>query len=124
MQREWRSEFFQKLSSTATPPKGWTVPNMDEIVDREMKGLTLEEDKLRVEPCGFTDLIHRIFPTLTTILPVDLIARFLHLHKPLKRKVASVGRLVWSPAHFPRLLPSHSKQRNRIVRLLAKQYMT
>ncbi|KIM59997.1 hypothetical protein SCLCIDRAFT_16412 [Scleroderma citrinum Foug A] len=45
---------------------------MDEIVDREMKGLTLEEDKLRVEPCGFTDLIRRIFPTLTTILPVDL----------------------------------------------------
>ena len=71
MQREWHTEFFQKLSSTATPTKGRTVPDMDDIVDREMKGLTLDEDKLSVEPC-FIGLIRRIFPALSAILPKDL----------------------------------------------------
>ena len=72
MQRDWCSEFFQKLSSTATPPKGHTVPNMDDIVDHEMMGLTLDEDKLRVEQHCFISLICRIFPTLFVILPKDL----------------------------------------------------
>ena len=71
MQREWRTDFFQKLSSTAIPLKGRTVPNMDEIVDREMKGLTLEEDKLNI-PCNFVGLIRRIFPTLPSLSSADL----------------------------------------------------
>ena len=71
MQREWHTDFFQKLSSTATPPKGRTVPNMDEILDCEMKGLTLEEDKLRVL-CSFVGLIRHIFPALPSFTSGDL----------------------------------------------------
>ena len=81
MQRECRTDFFQKLSSTAIPPKGRTVPNMDEIVDREMKGLTLEEDKLKV-PRNFIGLIRRIFPALSALSPENLNSSYCKVTTP------------------------------------------
>ena len=80
MQRECCTDFFQKLSSTAIPLKGRTVPNMDEIVDREMKGLTLE-DKLKV-PRNFVGLIRRIFPALSALSPENLNSSYCKVTTP------------------------------------------
>jgi len=44
---------------------------MYEILDHEMKGLTLEEDKLRVL-CGFIGVIPCIFPALPSFTSGDL----------------------------------------------------
>ena len=44
---------------------------MDEIIDCEMKGLTLAEDKLKV-PHNFVSLIRHIFPALSVLLPENL----------------------------------------------------
>ena len=72
MHREWKTEILQKLSSTAVPLKGCTVHNMNEIIDREMKGLILDEEKL-AKPSDFVCLTRRIFPhVLNSFAPEDL----------------------------------------------------
>ena len=104
MQRDWCSKFFQKLSSTATPPKGCTVPNMDDIVDRKMMGLTLDEDKLRVEQHCFISLIRHIFPTLSVILPKDLNSTYGKVSTSTQAPEAqsSQHRLTCLEAHTPK----------------------
>ena len=72
MNKKWQTEILQKLSSTAVPPKGCTVLNMNEILDREMKGLILDEEKLMISS-GFVCLTRHIFPhALNSLTPEHL----------------------------------------------------
>ena len=72
MNREYQTEILQKLSSTAVPPKGRTVRTMNEILDRELRGLVLDEERL-TKPSGFICLIRRIFPhALDSLTPAHL----------------------------------------------------
>ena len=72
MKRECQTDILRKLSSTAVPPKGCTVHNMNQILDHKMKGLILDEEKL-LKPSGFVCLMCRIFPhTLDSLTPKDL----------------------------------------------------
>lgn len=72
MNKEWQTEILQKLSSTAVPPKGHTVLNMNKILDCEMKGLILDEEKLMISS-GFVCLTHCIFPhALDSLTPEHL----------------------------------------------------